>query len=342
MSILDTLARLTGGYYNSNAFDEEDNPGGFAADGHQQNFPAALADVGDAAEYAGGAAVATGEALEDAQAARDKAEAWADAGEDVPVEEGAFSAKHQRIKTEALKDDVQGLKEDVEGLKGDTQGLRDEAEGFRDDAENIRDSLVNVVELKGSFDASTGTFPADPTVGDYWIVTVSGTVDAVDLIQGDEIIYGPSGWIIVGRVLSASQILTLLLSVDGAGSGLDADLLDGQQGSYYATAAALDTKVTGNGPITGATKTKVTYDAKGLVTAGADAAIADITGLQIALDAKAATATTISAGAGLTGGGSLAANRTLSIATTSNGHGTRTVSTSDPSGGANGDIWLKV
>jgi len=42
------------------------------------------------------------------------------------------------------------------------------------------------------------------------------------------------------------------------------------------TQTALDTKVDENSPITGATKTKVTYDAKGLVTAGADATTADI------------------------------------------------------------------
>jgi len=38
----------------------------------------------------------------------------------------------------------------------------------------------------------------------------------------------------------------------------------------------LGNKVTANGAITGATKTKVTYDAKGLVTTGADATTADI------------------------------------------------------------------
>jgi hypothetical protein len=43
-----------------------------------------------------------------------------------------------------------------------------------------------------------------------------------------------------------------------------------------ATQTALDAKVTGNTAITGATKTKVTYDQKGLVTAGADATTADI------------------------------------------------------------------
>lgn len=39
---------------------------------------------------------------------------------------------------------------------------------------------------------------------------------------------------------------------------------------------ALGTKVTGNTAITGATKTKITYDSKGLVTVGADATTADI------------------------------------------------------------------
>jgi hypothetical protein len=39
---------------------------------------------------------------------------------------------------------------------------------------------------------------------------------------------------------------------------------------------ALGTKVTGNTAITGATKTKITYDSKGLVTSGADATTADI------------------------------------------------------------------
>lgn len=39
---------------------------------------------------------------------------------------------------------------------------------------------------------------------------------------------------------------------------------------------ALNAKVTGNSAITGATKTKITYDSKGLVTAGADATTTDI------------------------------------------------------------------
>jgi hypothetical protein len=50
-----------------------------------------------------------------------------------------------------------------------------------------------------------------------------------------------------------------------------------------ATQTALDTKVDENAPIVAATKTKITYDAKGLVTAGADLAASDLpTGIDAA------------------------------------------------------------
>jgi hypothetical protein len=50
-----------------------------------------------------------------------------------------------------------------------------------------------------------------------------------------------------------------------------------------ATQTALDLKVDENAAITGATKTKITYDAKGLVTAGADLAASDLpTGIDAA------------------------------------------------------------
>ncbi len=50
----------------------------------------------------------------------------------------------------------------------------------------------------------------------------------------------------------------------------------------------------------------------------------------------------IATGGGLQGGGDLSANRTLSIQPSSNGFGTRTISTAQPTGGSNGDIWYVV
>jgi hypothetical protein len=62
-------------------------------------------------------------------------------------------------------------------------------------------------------------------------VTVTGTVDGRDVAADgsklDGIEAGATG------DQSASEILTAVKTVDGSGSGLDADLLDGQQGSYY-------------------------------------------------------------------------------------------------------------
>jgi len=48
---------------------------------------------------------------------------------------------------------------------------------------------------------------------------------------------------------TASQILTKIKTVDGTTSGLDADLLDGQHGSYYGTAAAVSANSTAIGTI---------------------------------------------------------------------------------------------
>lgn len=42
---------------------------------------------------------------------------------------------------------------------------------------------------------------------------------------------------------TASEILTAIKTVDGAGSGLDADTLDGEQGAYYAPSASMKTYV---------------------------------------------------------------------------------------------------
>ena len=41
----------------------------------------------------------------------------------------------------------------------------------------------------------------------------------------------------------AADILTEIKTVDGASSGLDADLLDGQQGTYYAVAATENSRL---------------------------------------------------------------------------------------------------
>ena len=62
----------------------------------------------------------------------------------------------------------------------------------------------------------------------------------------------------------------------GAAGAVTWGAITGTLASQTDLNTALGTKVTGNTAITGATKTKITYDSKGLVTAGADATTADI------------------------------------------------------------------
>lgn len=58
--------------------------------------------------------------------------------------------------------------------------------------------------------------------------------------------------------------------------GTTGELIKDSGTTLASIAAAIALKVTANGAISGATKTKITYDAKGLVTAGADAVLADL------------------------------------------------------------------
>ena len=62
----------------------------------------------------------------------------------------------------------------------------------------------------------------------------------------------------------------------GGGGGTTWGSITGTLSNQTDLQTALDGKVDENTAITGATKTKITYDAKGLVTAGADATTADI------------------------------------------------------------------
>ena len=74
---------------------------------------------------------------------------------------------------------------------------------------------------------------------------------------------------------SAQKALLSLVKADVGLSNVD-NTSDAAKPVSTAQQAALDAKVTANTAITGATKTKVTYDSKGLITSGADATTADI------------------------------------------------------------------
>jgi hypothetical protein len=76
------------------------------------------------------------------------------------------------------------------------------------------------------------TAPENPSEGEVWL-DISSTPYRLKRYNGTD-------WQVIAG-LSASELLELLKTVDGSGSGLDADKLDGQEGSYYQDASNVDT-----------------------------------------------------------------------------------------------------
>ena len=119
------------------------------------------------------------------------------------------------------------------------------------------------IELQGSV-ATSAALPAQPRpVGEAWVVNtpapahvwVSDGAAWVDMgpFQGPTGAAGPTGATgatgpagatgpqgPAGSPDTAGQVLAKLVTVDGASSALDADMLDGQQGSFYLSATNLN------------------------------------------------------------------------------------------------------
>lgn len=103
-----------------------------------------------------------------------------------------------------------------------------------------------------------------------------------------KITYDAKGLVTGGEDLAASDIPDLdsskitTLNSYAKGSVADIATSDSLNAALGKLEAKADEKVVANAAITGATKTKITYDSKGLVTAGADLAEEDIPALHLA------------------------------------------------------------
>ena len=71
---------------------------------------------------------------------------------------------------------------------------------------NATQVVTNPMQIKGEIDASTNpAYPAAPSVGDVWVITVAGTVGGVTVQIGDQIVYSTNGWFTLqANLVSAS------------------------------------------------------------------------------------------------------------------------------------------
>lgn len=127
------------------------------------------------------------------------------------------------------------------------------------DGATIATSTVNSTPI-GATSASTGAFTTLSASGAATLsggasvtgnISVTGTVDGRDVATDGAKLDGIEAGATADQ--TAAEILTLAKTVDGSGSGLDADLLDGQHGSYYYPASNPNGYTTNVGDITGVT-----------------------------------------------------------------------------------------
>lgn len=152
----------------------------------------------------------------------------------------------ERLDINAIKD----LQDTLDELRKSSRKLQSVGVSNKYLGQLLDVDLTGVTYTNGKYVLGSGTGTlAD---GDYGDVTVSssGTVMTVD------------------NGLAATKI------ANGSVSNTEFQYLDGVTSAIQ---TQIDNKVTKNSSITGATKTKITYDTKGLVTAGADATTDDIT-----------------------------------------------------------------
>lgn len=136
----------------------------------------------------------------------------------------------------------------VNNQKGVANGLATLDSNAKIPLSQIPDSILGQLEYKGTFDASGGSFPSSPQHGNYWIISVAGTLGGtLEVSVGDWIIYhGTDGWAKIDNTDAVSSVNgktgTVVLTKSDVGLGNVDNTSDLDKPISTATQAALDQK----------------------------------------------------------------------------------------------------
>lgn len=173
-----------------------------------------------------------------ASSSEDKAEKWAEEVEDTEVETGKYSALHHAAKAAASASAASSSESNASGSALDSSNARDKAEEW---AENPEDTEVETGKYSAKHHAAKAASSASNAAN-----SAQAAQDALDdfpaggaagqvLSKIDATDYNTQ-WI-DAPIPPASDLLSEIKTVDGVGSGLNADLLDGQHASAFAAAS---------------------------------------------------------------------------------------------------------
>lgn len=127
----------------------------------------------------------------------------------------------------------------------------------------------------GVLNSGAGVITVDPNASE----TIDGATTKAVAAGGFVMVYCDGGkFSSVGGALTASQLLSLLLTVDGSGSGLDADLLDGNESSAFV--------LTDNGALAVGTVMPVKNNSGTTWSSGATKAGSGLARMEMALDSN--------------------------------------------------------
>ena len=135
-----------------------------------------------------------------------KAQQWADAAPGVEVETGKYSAKHW--------------------------------------ADRAQTTVTGGLIYRGSHSAASGVYPATPSLGDYYKISVAGTLGGVAYSVGDSIIYNGTDWDKIGSTDAvtsvAGRVGEVVLTKGDVGLGNVDNTSDADKPVSTAQAAALN------------------------------------------------------------------------------------------------------